>query len=210
MKLNFKDPTTISLILANFITIIIAVWFSWNLLDLLWIYWWQNVIIGFFTFLKLSSLKGSARGIPFYANGANRGKKVKIGEISNAFFFALHYGLFHLVYASFLGFGLSTNLSYVAPVVMAFFINHLFSFLYYRNWQKGKQNAETIMFAPYKRIIPMHFTIFAGGFLASLAFFGTGTSEISFSLLIVFLLIKTAVDVIMHSVEHEGQQPDKP
>lgn len=145
-----------------------------------------------FTIHVSGIIAGTTKGQP---------KPVKVGKEGAALFFAFHYGFFHLGYAVFLmtlPFGTSANFGYVALAAAAFLINHLFSFLYYRGRQKKKQNLGAIMLSPYKRIVPMHFTMIAGGFLAAGAI-----------LLVIFLLLKTAVDVIMHAIEHEGRQPDK-
>src|SRR3989344_2042680 len=205
MKFNLRDPTTIFLVLANLAVIAMALWLNWNLLDLLWVYWWQSVIIGFFTFFKILSLKDfSTKGLTFSAYVGTNRKEIKLGKGANvfvAFFFAFHYGFFHIVYAFFLGslpFGISANFSYVAFAALLFFITHLFSFLYYMKRPKKRQNIGMMMFVPYKRIVPMHLTIIAGGLLAA------GTV-----LLVIFFLLKTAVDVAMHSIEHEAQQPNK-
>ncbi len=208
MKINFRDPTIISLVLVNLITITMAVWFSWNLLDLLWAYWWQSIIIGFFSFLKILLLKDfSSKGFTFSAYAGTKANKKEIklpkGKINVfvAFFFAFHYGIFHIVYAFFLAnlpFEISANFSYVAFAALLFFINHLFSFLYYMKMPKKRENIGTVMFAPYKRIVPMHFTLLLGGFLYSVLLLGA----VSRILLVVFLFIKTATDLAAHSMEH--------
>jgi hypothetical protein len=48
------------------------------------------------------------------------------------------------------------------------------------------------MFFPYGRIIPMHFTIIFGGWFGAES---TGA-------LLIFLVLKTLADVIMHMAEH--------
>ena len=55
--------------------------------------------------------------------------------------------------------------------------------------EQKTQNIGRMMFSPYARIIPMHLIIIFGAFLGK-------------SSLIIFLLLKTAADIVMHSVKH--------
>ena len=56
IKIRF-DRSAIFLILANIFTILFALWQQWNLAELIWIYWTQNLIIGFFNFRRILSLE---------------------------------------------------------------------------------------------------------------------------------------------------------
>jgi hypothetical protein len=49
----WKNPSAISLLLANTITIVLAFWYEWNLATLLWGFFLQGIIIGFFTTLQI-------------------------------------------------------------------------------------------------------------------------------------------------------------
>ncbi|MCX6801619.1 MAG: DUF6498-containing protein [Candidatus Diapherotrites archaeon] len=57
MKFEGYAPTAISLLAANLFTIAIAVTQGWGLLQLLWVYWFQSVIIGVFNYLRILNLK---------------------------------------------------------------------------------------------------------------------------------------------------------
>lgn len=186
-----KDSSALVLILSNLITIILAVIFSWSIMIILWSYWLQSVIIGFFNFFKILSLKNYSA------------ERVKLGA---AVFFAFHYGFFHLAYALFLaGFSFFSqsisfgDLTFVLLSGIIFFFNHLFSFLYFKNKSNKKnQNIGSVMMFPYLRIIPMHFIIVFGGI-----FLVTGIGSVF--VLILFLLLKTAADLAMHLIEHKEQ-----
>jgi len=214
MKLLHADITTISLLLANLVTIFSAVIQHWSLLVILWTYWCQSVIIGVFNFFRILNLKDfSAKGFTINRRAAKLTEQTKV---FTAIFFAIHYMGFHMGYASFLSlytlgiisptFGVLTHTSsmpreslsglvFVPFLAMVFFVNHLISYKFYKDKPKKKQNIGTIMFYPYARILPMHATIVCGGFFA-------GSSQ---ALLFFFLLLKTAADVIMHSIEHRQQ-----
>ena len=80
------------------------------------------------------------------------------------------------------------DLKYVVPTALLFLGNHVFSYFYNKPRDTGRQKIGTLMFYPYARIIPMHLTLILGVFLDG------G--------LLLFLLLKTLADVIMHVVEH--------
>ncbi|NIV18529.1 MAG: hypothetical protein GWN47_09030 [Woeseiaceae bacterium] len=76
---------------------------------------------------------------------------------------------------------------------VAFYVNHRYSYFHYREQDRNrKPNIGIIMFFPYARIVPMHLMI-VGGY----AIGPTTTSG-----LLLFLVLKTAADVVMHLVEH--------
>jgi hypothetical protein len=191
------DSSTFSLIAANIITLIIAVLQHWSLITLLWIYWFQSIIIGFFNFIRILRLK-KFNTDNFKMNGVQPQATSKT-KYMIASFFVLHYGIFHFVYFIFLmvasiatamkGFSFST-IWFVLLSAAIFFANHLFSFLK-RKASNKEQNIGAVLFFPYARIIPMHLCIIFG-FMFSGSAIG----------LIIFTALKTIADVIMHQVEH--------
>jgi len=107
----------------------------------------------------------------------------------------VHYGLFHAAYLAFLlsdaRVGRADHLP-LAASILAFFLNHAFSFRYNLEGDRQKvRNIGTLMFFPYARIIPMHLTIIFG--------FGLAKGTVP---LLIFLVLKTFADLIMHAVEH--------
>lgn len=119
-------------------------------------------------------------------------------KFQTAWFFAFHYGFFHLVYAIFLILVFIApkssgpiSLSLILGSAAIFFANHLFSFFYNRNRDTGEENIGQIMFLPYARILPMHLMIIFGIFLKG----AVG--------LIIFIFMKTTADLIMHIFEHK-------
>jgi len=196
----FQDWSLWSLLLANGVTVLLAVTQNWNVLVLMWVYWVQNIVIGFFNFLRIRQLKEfSTDGLTINGRPAEPTQETK-NHIAR--FFLLHYGIFHLVYLIFLlvfsltsvlgnadGNALSSaDLKYIIPTASLFLGNHVFSYLYNRPRDTGRQKIGTLMFYPYARIVPMHLTLIPGVFL------GGG--------LLLFLLLKTLADVVMHVVEH--------
>jgi len=218
MKSAGYAPTLVSLLAANIAVMALAVIQGWSLLPLLWVYWFQSVIIGFFNFFRILGLKEFSTK-NFRIN--NRPVEATEGTKNfTALFFAVHYGLFHLGYLGFLvmmpvmdvftgPFNASGGpqavqlmpLINAAPWILlsaaVFFANHYYSYRYYKNKPKKKQNIGTIMFYPYARIFPMHLMI-VGGFL----FFGDAMQTLA---VVLFLLLKTGADLAMHYVEHREQ-----
>jgi len=176
----FRDTSTTVLIFANVVTIIVAVAFKWNVIDVMWVYWAQSVIIGLIACFRMLLLK----------------------QIFTAGFFLIHYGGFHAGYFLFLYFPEQPQTDIpvvgIALCILIFLVNHAFSYWHNRKRDMNrKPNIGTLMFAPYVRIIPMHITIVFGSNYAE----STGT-------LALFLVLKTIMDVIMHMVEHRNRRPE--
>ncbi len=204
---SLKDPTSISLVISNLLILVFAVAENTSLMTILWIYWCQSVIIGIFNFFKILTLKDfSTEGVKTAPEFMATSGTLKIFL---AGFFAVHYGFFHLIYAFFLGtfsmggfFSTTANsidFGFILTAAALFFLNHLFSFLYYRNKQTTRENIGKVFIFPYARIIPMHLTIIFGGMLLSLGL-------LQHFVLVFFLLLKTIADLAMHAIEHAEQQ----
>lgn len=183
------------LFLANLFTIALALAEHWSLANVMWIYWGQNIIIGFFNCLRMLKLREfSTQDVMMNDQPVAPTRKTRV---QMAGFFALHYGFFQLAYLLFLAVNKSTAFPKESALslglcTIVFAVNHLFSFRYNLERDlKGKPNIGTLMFFPYARILPMHLTIIFGGFLAD---WRGG--------LVLFLGLKTAADMIMHTVEH--------
>lgn len=192
-----RDWSAASLVASNVLTLAMALIGNWNAGSLMWVYWGQSVIIGFFNFLRMLCLK------EFSTEGVKANDKpvdpTPATRRSMAFFFLFHYGGFHLVYMVFLV-GLAAkglaNLEAMGLCLAAFLVNHAFSFFY--NLKSDRQNVRnigTVMFFPYARILPMHLTILFGSALPW-----------NRAVLLLFLSLKTAADLIMHVVEHAALQ----
>jgi hypothetical protein len=205
-KVDFTRPSTWMLIFSNVIVIFFAIVDNLSALEVLWIYWIQSVIIGVFNFVKIISLKEFST-----KNFRSSGKELqatKATKISTGIFFLFHYGFFHVVYAMFIG-GFSeigkTSTSgsmhnYLWFTSLVFFVSYLIEYIQsLRNPPEEIPNLGAVMFAPYLRIIPMHITIVLGGFIGIIgSFFNV---DINYSIILLFVSIKTFVDLLTHSVD---------
>ncbi len=189
------NRSTFLLLLTNLLTTAMALVQNWDVSVLMWIYWGQSVVIGYFNVHRILDLdRFSTQGFRINDRAV---EPTRATQRKTATFFAMHYGMFHLVYFVFLVKDASldgtVSLLGVAVCVFAFYLNHRFSWQYHRARDRERvPNIGNIMFFPYLRIIPMHLTILLGGLSG-----GHGT----FSLLF-FLMLKTAADVAMHVIEH--------
>ena len=199
LKTTLKDDSSArSLLFSNLFTIAIALLEHWNLRTVLFIYWGQNIIIGFFNVLRLLNInKFNARdnlppALPLAVRCIPAG------------FFALHYGLFHFVYLQFIGLADARDWKWVWVSLIIFFLHHLYSFRHNFPKEVDAWNFARLMSFPYIRIVPMHIIIIFGGFLTLLL-----RNEFADRLvLIFFLLLKTNADLKMHQAEHAWQKED--
>ncbi len=176
----------IAIVVANAFVIGIAFAQHWPLGTLLWPYWIQSVIIGLFNFRRMWSLRNfSSAG--FKINGVAAQPTPGVAKFT-AGFFALHYGLFHLVYLFFLfaiapfprGQGL-----WILLAAATFGIGQYHAYRQHLiEDARGDSNIGALMATPYLRILPMHLIIILGAILR-----GSGW------ILVLFGLLKTAAEI---------------
>lgn len=198
-RLRF-DSSAWFLLLSNAFTIIVAVVGHWRLTDALWVYWGQSVVIGYFSWRRIRSLRHCTADdlryyrVPFLPAVTPQGYA--------AFGFVYGYGLAHALYLLILwaAVGLSGHAALEVVVCAAVFAaSQLFTFR--RTLERDSTRTislKTITQFPFMRIMPMHFTIIAGALLESQP---TGIALQSTGILILFLSLKTLADVGMHMIE---------
>lgn len=189
--------STRSLVIANAVTLVMALVFQWPLSLLLWPYWIQSVVIGFFSGRRMLALQRfSTKDVLVNDQPVEPTEATKHSAV---LFFTLHYGFFHLGYAFFIATRADELGRWdwigIGVAALSFVWNHRFS--YRQNIEAdsaGTPNIGTLMFLPYLRVVPMHLTILAGGVL---------TGGFSVLAVVVFCLLKTGADVAMHLIEHK-------
>jgi hypothetical protein len=193
------------LIAVNTIPLFGVLFFGWSLFSIMFLYWLENGIIGFFNVFKIALARASGPsrftvgGRP--VNPPNREVRV--------IFFILHYGLFWTVHGVFVFvfFGMSAEpfgsigLRGVAIAAAALFLSHGVSF--FVNFL-GKEEYLTVspdqqMIEPYSRVVVLHVTILAGGALI-------GSLGAPVAALVLLVLLKTAIDLLAHLREHRKAQ----
>ena len=162
----FKDYSFWFLLFSNLVVIFFAVKNNENVLDLMWIYWFQSLVIGFFNFIRILNLKKFST--ESFALGFKPVEPTKQNKRFAAFFFLFHYNLFHFMYFWFLyenTFNKAIILkdfnetqiistSFIVFSSLMFLLNHSFSYIYNKPKDTKKQNIGALLFYPYVRIIP--------------------------------------------------------
>jgi len=192
--LLYSDRSLTFLLLTNLATVVGTVLQGWNITDLLWIYWGQSVVIGYYNVHRIVDLDRIATD--GFISNIRPVEPMCETQRCTAVCFALHYGLFHLVYGVFLlttfrihpGFPVAG----VLLCILAFWFTHRFSYRFNRERDRAVPNIGSLMFFPYVRIIPMNLVILLGAPIA-------GDNTLA---LVLILLLKTAVDVAVHVIEH--------
>jgi len=183
------------LLISNAVAAGMALLLRWPLETLLWPYWFQSVIIGWYSRKRILALKNfSTDGFTMNDRPVPQSPQ-SLGTVAR--FFTLHYGFFHAGYLVFLlnksaPLGLWDWLG-VIGVAVSFAISHRQSFQQNIDADaRGRPNLGALMFLPYLRILPMHFTIILGHALG-----GNGALTV-----LLFSALKTGADVLMHYANH--------
>lgn len=200
-KTTFRfEQSALFLVLSNIFTIAVALLEKWSLSYVMWVFWGQSAVIGYYNWRRIRCLKEfSIKGYNGYTvNDPTMANKRQVASFV-ALFFALHYSFFHLGYFAFLyserGDLSRVDMLGILACTVIFALNHRFSF--HQNLEKDlrrKPHILTVMIFPYARILPMHFTII----------YGSQSPSKTAGTLILFLSLKTFADLIMHLIEHRG------
>lgn len=192
--------SAVFLILANLIPLAGALAWDWSILEIVAVYWAENLVIGLFTICRLFTV-----AVPGTEKGAIPAK------IAVSAFFTLHYGMFCLVHGVFVfallgdGSGIHSPSAvfalFAGPLkwaVLALVVSHGFSF--FTNYLgRGENLATTVpeqMAAPYPRIVVLHLAILFGAFAVQ----ALGSPVFLLAILVVG---KTLLDLKLHRLAHQ-------
>ncbi|MBK7289368.1 MAG: hypothetical protein IPI78_03445 [Chitinophagaceae bacterium] len=182
MKKLLSNPSVLFLIVGNPYCIWYYQKYPGDFATIVWIYWFQSIIIGFFNFLELLTAKNTSGEIT-----ATNNSSVKFTKGCAAWFFLFHYGTFHLVYFVFLLVDFdSTSVKKLVLLlgIATFFLESMIGFIRHKAIEKTeKVNIGLLFFLPYLRIIPMHLMILLP------KFFGMEPS-------LLFLVLKMGADLL--------------
>jgi hypothetical protein len=188
-----------SLILANLAIISLAVYEHWSFIEVMMLYWAQSVLIGLFNIIRMMTLKK-------YTYNEKEGTEANVEssagiKIGISAFFAVHYGIFHVVYLVFIyvfesilnprG---SFEMSEIYPGLALFAAYYLYDMIMTRRRDEETPNIMIIMIRPYARIVPMHLTILFGGWIIFMV--GEKAAAV---LVPIFMTLKAVVEVLSHS-----------
>lgn len=207
---EIKDISIIPLILANLAPIFGVLFFGWDIFSVMFLYWQESAVIGFYNILKMYKASGPMEKTTNFTI-----KDITINKLSKIFiilFFMFHYGMFMLVHGIFIFlifarqkpiFSYKFFMDNYYFAILLLFISHGIS--YYFNFI-GKEEFRKVsisqqMEKPYSRIIIMHVTILLSAFLV-MAFGSKNTVG-----LFLLIAIKIAVDLHAHTKEHQYFDP---
>ncbi len=202
------DLSVAALILANLAPLAGALFLGWDARVVVVLYWMENLVVGFYAILKMALAR-----VP---KPSEHLKKLLLIP-----FFCVHFGIFCTVHGMFLvvllrvggepgppfphGFPLFWVLSQLWEslpsgmlwCVAGLVVSHGISFV--QNYLLGREYAtltpDRAMVQPYGRIVLMHVTILAGA--APVILLGSPVPLLS-----ILVLLKTAVDVLLHAYSH--------
>ena len=191
------DRSVHALVAANIIVLAIALFRDMTLQNVLLVYWVQSVVIGMSHTIRILSLQR------FSTEGLDSPRTIKETPATKnlaAGFFVVHYGAVHALYLGILfdqrgdaGLLAGAGGAY-ALCALVFAVNHFFSLAHnLKTDAAAKPRLTTLMVLPYARVVPMHLMTLIG------LLFTDG--EGAFALLL-FGALKTAADVVMHTLDH--------
>jgi hypothetical protein len=209
-----RRPLVIAGLAVDLFPIYGVIAFGWNAVPLVMLYWMENIIAGALTLPRIF-ISGATFGVGGMAMG-----------LFLCVFFVFHYGLFCFVHGTFLMafiamgsgtladqgmlmmdvqgmfmFGLNSGLHvawFVYAIIAFQVLVFVWEFLVKGEWKNTNPMAE--MFAPYGRIIVLHFAIFAGAG----ALFLLGQPMIGVLALIVFRALYGVVNNARGDFANEG------
>ncbi len=203
LNLSLRSPSVLFLLIANLIPVYGVLFLDWKIFYLIFLFWLENVYIGFFNVLKMLCCCPS--------NGMNW-----LGKIFIVPFFTIHYGMFTAIHGIFvmLIFGSKAiqfkgfpdidvflnilQMNDLDWIALCLFLSHGFSFLWNYIGKKEYETTDlkTLMGKPYGRIVVLHLTILIGGFLLM-------ALKSPIVGLLLFIMLKIIMDISSHNKEHK-------
>lgn len=190
-----EASATSGLLVSNALTLAVALILDWPLALVIWPYWIQSVIIGWYARKRMLALeKFSTDG--FTSNDQPVPENEK-GKRSTASFFVMHYGFFHFAYFMFLLGAITLDSGWDAFWIIVCGLSYVFAQRKTYRQQvatdaMGRPNLGKLMFLPYLRILPMHITII----------FGAMGNYSTFAML-MFMSLKTIADILLDKLDRK-------
>jgi hypothetical protein len=202
------------LVITNLIPLAGVLWFGWDLLLIMALYWAENGVLGVINIGKILLAEGPPpANFKLTINGR---PATSLSRTGTAGFFCMHYGIFWVVHGVFVftlipaltgetPFAVSLNVPLFLGGVVALAISHGTSFWlnYVGRGEYRTISAAEVMTQPYGRLVILHVTIVLGAFVS----IQLGTPIGS---LLVLVLLKTGMDLYFHLRQHREPAGAKP
>lgn len=203
-----KSPLRISewtLTIANLIPLFGVVFFGWSLFGIMFLYWFENIIIGVFNLLKMHRAEMVVDPSALSKNKTYTDEQTSVSRLAFMIFFFCHYGLFTVVHGTFVFiiFGPSdlNPLSFavgIIPLLISHAISYRTNFIGHEEYRKIP--VAILFVSPYARITALHVSMIAGAFMVQTL----GTPILALAILIIF---KITMDISAHQNEHRKHIP---
>lgn len=207
-----RSISLLLLVLVNILPLLGVLLLDWGVVALMVLYWSENLVLGFYTLLKMlvtSGWRGLGLGVFFsiHYGGfcAGHGMFILVMLVNDDFdpMPGDPWPLF-LVFPQLLVNVVREVLSFAPPAWLlafaALFLSHGVSFVmnFLLAGEKDQLQAKQLMTAPYGRIVVLHVAIIIGGM-------GVMALGQPVAMLLVLVLLKLAVDVKLHLREHRSK-----
>lgn len=193
-----KHLSKISLIFSNLVPIYGVIYLGWSFVSILYLYWFENIILAFFTILKILSAK-----IPptkeYQARTFKNLLELFLLKFTIIFFFVIHFGTATIAHMFFLRFLFGEQFTFqpnYLVMIIFIFISHGISFV--TNYIQPKIYLKTL---PMHLMLNDYSRIFVGHLMTIMIGFTLGYQN-SLVLIIIFTLIRTGVDLFSHIYQY--------
>lgn len=196
-----------ALVLANLVPLAGVLLFGWDVFVVVFLFWLENVVVGFFNLLRMLWVERGAERFP-------------LAKLFVMPFFLVHYGMFtaiHGVFVLVLFGGMADRVSGFPTVrsvteivsqyhlwipVLALFASHGYSFVanYVARQEYRRVTLQQLMQQPYSRVVVLHLTILLGGFLVM-------ALKLPMVGALLLVVLKIGVDLRAHLREHARLEP---
>lgn len=185
--------SSLILLLVNLVPLYGVAYLDWNIFSVMFLYWTESFIIGFFTFFKIRLAQGTG------SINADGSRVANVPDAILPTFFLMHYGIFMFVHLGFV-FAWFWPPIFDLGLLVAFismFISHglSFSLNFLGNKEFLSMSPEQAMFSPYGRIIVMHLTVISAGLYLT-------SRDSSILAISIMIAIKTIIDLGSHLRQH--------
>lgn len=183
-----RDPALWALVGFNAILIIQYQHDVKEYTTIIWLYWYQSLLLGIFTFIDMLTMKTDSISVENMTIN-NRPATAKDAKGCFPWFFLVHYGGFHFGYLIFLFIDFKvTDINFYSFKwsLLALAISYVFYFIQNKiKYSQVKRSIGAMFFTPYLRIVPMHLTFLLPKFF-------------HWQPALTFLVLKMAMDIIGH------------
>lgn len=215
-QINFRSRNIQSILATNVVLIVLAVILEWDVAELMFMFWIENIVLGFYGILKIIFFQGPKGQKEIEINK----HVVDISKIKYILvpFFIIHFGFFCFIHGSFIEVFFGNGFVPTRPQLMtwdnvwtlkfgilAIFINYGISFIFS---YLGKGEFRTTSFIgllinPYRRIFIIQFMLMGSGIIFILCL-----SQVpSIIFILFFFIVKLALDLRQETAIDSGELP---